>query len=187
VSTPRVIAGKVKGFHLQDVPGDSTRPITDRVKGALFNILEGDILEARFLDLFGGTGAVGIEALSRGAKFARFIDNNRKAIETIKANLEHTGLKEKAEVFFIDAFAYLKKPIDREFDYIYIAPPQYKNLWIQALNEVDETPSRLSADGWVMVQINPIENQPVTLLNLVEFDQRKYGDTLLIFYRRISL
>ena len=83
----RVISGSAKGRNLQSVPGDSTRPITDRVKEALFNIFGADIVDADFLDLFGGTGGVGIEALSRGAAHAVFVEKNRKAQETIKANL----------------------------------------------------------------------------------------------------
>ena len=83
----RVISGTAKGRNLQSVPGDSTRPITDRVKEALFNIFGADMIDAEFLDLFGGTGGVGIEALSRGAAHAVFIEKNRKAQETIKANL----------------------------------------------------------------------------------------------------
>ena len=87
MSSPRIIAGKARGLRLQDVPGNVTRPITDRVKEALFNILGTDIEEAAMWDMFGGTGSVGIEALSRGAKFVRFSDKNRGAVQTIKTNL----------------------------------------------------------------------------------------------------
>jgi 16S rRNA (guanine(966)-N(2))-methyltransferase RsmD len=183
MSSPRIISGTAGGLRLQSVPGDVTRPITDRVKEALFNILGADIEGASFLDLFGGTGSVGIEALSRGAKYACFIDKNRKAYETIKANLDHTSLDEKAEVILIDAFVYLKKAVDRAFDYIYVAPPQYKNLWFIALQAVDAHPELIAPDGWVIVQIDPTEYRPIVIVNLKEFNQRRYGDTLLIFYR----
>lgn len=184
MSSPRIIAGQVKGFRLQSVPGNSTRPITDRVKGALFNILEGDIQGATLLDLFAGTGSVGIEALSRGAEYVLFIDNNHKAIETLRSNIEHTGFKSQATITHSDAFTFLRKPSEKQYDYIYIAPPQYQGLWLQALQQIDSDPFLLTQDGWVIVQINPIENKLVELKNLTEFDQRKYGDTLLIFYRR---
>jgi 16S rRNA (guanine966-N2)-methyltransferase len=82
----RVIAGKAKGRKLHSVPGDRTRPITDRTKESLFNIIGGDIVDAALLDLFAGTGSVGIEALSRGASFVRFVDSNQRAIQTIRAN-----------------------------------------------------------------------------------------------------
>lgn len=183
MSSPRIISGKAGGLRLQSVPGDVTRPITDRVKEALFNILGADIEGASFLDLFGGTGSVGIEALSRGANHACFIDKNRKAYETIRTNLNHTGLDDKAEVILTDAFVYLKKVVDRAFDYIYVAPPQYKNFWSQALQALDASPGFIAPDGWVIVQIDPMEYQPIATANLKEFDQRRYGDTLLIFYR----
>jgi len=120
----RVISGTAKGRRLKSVPGDTTRPVTDMVKQALFNILAGDVVDAAWWDLFGGTGAVGIEALSRGAAFVRFSDLNRLPIETIKANLQTTGFAERAEVRRGDAFAMLSAPPDKQFDYIYVAPPQ---------------------------------------------------------------
>lgn len=182
MSSPRIIAGTARGTRLQSVPGDTTRPITDFVKEALFNILGQDIVDASILDLFGGTGSVGIEALSRGAKFARFIDLNRPAVATIKANLEKTRLQDKAEVLQADSFAFIKRPPDRDFDYIYIAPPQYKGMWHRALQDVDQNSGWFNETSWVIVQIHPREYEPQTLEHLVEIEQRKYGSTLLVFY-----
>lgn len=119
----RVIAGKAKGRKLKAVPGDTTRPITDRVKESLFNIIAGDVVDSNWWDVFAGTGAVGIEALSRGASFVRFSDLNRAPLDTIKWNVEHCGFKSQAEIRRADAFAYLSSPADRRFEYIYIAPP----------------------------------------------------------------
>jgi len=180
----RVIAGKARGRRLRTVPGDATRPVTDRVKEALFNILGGDIHEASFLDLFAGTGSVGIEALSRGATFACFIDAHRLAVQTIRSNLAHTGLQEGAQVLKVDAFKYLTGPADRQFDYVYIAPPQYKEMWSRALRMLDQHPDWLASDAWVIVQIHPVEYQEIQLDHLIEFDQRRYGSTLLVFYER---
>lgn len=185
MSNPRVIGGKARGLRLQDVPGDITRPITDRVKEALFNILGNDIQEAAFLDLFGGTGAVGIEALSRGASSAVLIDNHRAAVATIKANLQKARLEHQASVLHSDAFAFLKRPPNRQFNYIYIAPPQYKNLWQRALQLLDEQPDWLAPDGWIIVQIHPIEYEKLELHSFQEFDQRRYGSTMLVFYTHI--
>ena len=185
MNTLRIISGTAKGMRIATVPGDTTRPITDRVKESLFNILGPDIQDSRFLDLFGGTGSVGIEALSRGAKFCRFIDKSSKAASIIKDNLTHTRLATKAEVLNHDAFRYLQNQMDEPFDYIYIAPPQYKQMWIDAIKYVDEHPQWLVDDGWVVVQIHPIEFEDVELKNLEELEQRKYGSTLLIFYERI--
>jgi 16S rRNA (guanine966-N2)-methyltransferase len=185
MSNPRIIAGKAGGIRLFPVPGDITRPITDRVKGALFNIIGADINNSTLLDLFGGTGSVGIEALSRGAQFVRFIDLNRAAVSTIKKNLTHTRLEKSAEVIQSDAFAYLKQKPDRQFDYIFIAPPQYKELWQQTMQTLDQNYGWLAADAWVIVQIDPVEFKLLEYLHFKEFDQRHYGSTLLVFYKKI--
>jgi len=182
----RVIAGKAKGRRLKSVAGDITRPITDRVKEALFNILGSDVVGSNWWDVFGGTGAVGIEALSRGASFVRFTDSNREPVETIKENLKYCRFEPQAEVRRADAFAFLASQPDRRFEYIYIAPPQYKEMWGKALELLDENPGWLAEDGWVIVQIAPREYKTATpaIENLEEFDQRKYGNTLLVFYQR---
>jgi 16S rRNA (guanine(966)-N(2))-methyltransferase RsmD len=180
----RVIAGKARGRKLRSVPGDSTRPITDRAKESLFDIISGDIQDAAFLDLFGGTGSVGIEALSRGAAFVRFVDQGRLAIETIRANLQATGLASGAEVLRMDAFALLERPADRAFEYVFIAPPQYKELWKRTLNTLETHPDWLAKDAWVIVQIHPVEYQDLKLTNLGEFDRRQYGSVLFVFYSR---
>ena len=178
----RVIAGKARGRRLKSVPGDTTRPITDRVKESVFNILGADIHNSTFLDLFAGTGSVGIEALSRGAAFARFLDVSKQAVTIITENLVTTGLREWAEVIRLDAFAFLARQPDRTFDYIYVAPPQYKDMWKRALQALDGNPGWLSEDAWVIAQIHPVEYKPLQLINLVEFDQRRYGSTIIVFY-----
>jgi 16S rRNA (guanine(966)-N(2))-methyltransferase RsmD len=187
----RIIGGTAKGRKLKSVPGDTTRPITDKVRQALFNILGPDIEGAIFLDLFGGTGSVGIEALSRGAEFVLFVDLNRQPIATIRANLKSTELEAKAKVIQADAFALLERAPERLFNYVYIAPPQYKGLWKRALFSLDAHPEWLSEDAWVIVQIHPVEDEPIgeenMMLNLSEFDRRRYGSTLLIFYERTGL
>lgn len=182
--TLRVIAGKAKGRKLRSVPGDTTRPVTDRVKEALFNILAGDVIDSHWWDLFGGTGAIGIEALSRGAAFVRFTDSNRAPIETMKSNVEQCGFKSQSEIRRGDAFTLLSSGPDRKFEYIYIAPPQYHEMWSKALELLDENLGWLSADGWVITQIDPKEYKPLALENLQEFEQRRYGSTLLVFYER---
>ncbi len=182
MGSPRVIAGLAKGRRLRSVPGDSTRPITDRVKESLFNILGADVEGSAWLDLFAGTGSVGIEALSRGASFVRFIDLDRLAVQTVKANLAASGLA-GGEVLRADAFAVLGQPPSRQFDYVYIAPPQYKELWKKALLALDAQPGWLAEDAWVIVQIHPKEYEALPLAHLEEFDQRRYGSTLLVFYR----
>ena len=182
----RVITGAAKGHRLKSVPGDDTRPITDRVKEALFSILGGSIVGARVLDLFAGTGAVGIEALSRGAAEVVFVDKSPAALRTMRANLQHTRLLDRATVLRADAFKYLAGPIEAPFDLVYIAPPQYKGLWIDVLHALDTCPAWLvqgsEISGIAIVQIHPREYQALSLGSLVEYDQRKYGNTLLCFY-----
>lgn len=187
MSTLRVIGGSARGRRLKPVPGDTTRPITDRTKESLFNILGADVQGSAWLDLFAGTGAVGIEALSRGAAFVRFTDLARQAIDTIKANLQTTGFSSSAEVLRLDAFALLERPPDRRFEYVYIAPPQYKELWEKAILRLDANPGWLAEDAWVIVQIHPAEYKALEMQHLAEFDQRKYGSTLLVFYERGEL
>ncbi len=183
----RVISGSAKGRKLKSVPGDTTRPVMDRVKESLFNILASDVLDSNWWDLFAGTGAIGIEALSRGAKFVKFTDLNRAPIETIKENLEHCKFNEQAEIKRGDAFTMLSGTADKKFEYIYIAPPQYKNMWLEALKLIDDNMEWLTDDGTVIVQIDPREHrehEDFEFNNLVEGEQRKYGNTMLIFYDR---
>jgi 16S rRNA (guanine966-N2)-methyltransferase len=183
MSNPRIIGGSARGFRLRAVPGDTTRPITDRVKESLFNIIGADLAGSTWLDLFAGTGSVGIEALSRGASFAHLLDLASKATATINANLKSTHLAELGKVSRIDAFELLKSKVDYKYDYIFIAPPQYHDLWRKALYLLDANPGWLAQDGWIIIQIDPIEYVELTLVHFKEFDQRRYGSTLLVFLR----
>jgi 16S rRNA (guanine(966)-N(2))-methyltransferase RsmD len=178
----RVIAGSAKGRQLKLVPGDSTRPIMDRVKESLFNIIGRGILDAAFCDLYAGTGSVGIEALSRGAKQATFIDLESRAIDTIRANLRLTKLEEKAIVRRADALALLAQPQAAAFDIIYIAPPQYKGLWVKTLELLQDAQGWFHAESSIIVQIDPTERQEMILSRFTLADERQYGSTLLLFY-----
>lgn len=177
-----VIGGRVKGFKLQSVPSSGTRPIMSMVKAALFNIVAPYLLESSWLDLFAGTGSVGIEALSRGAAMARFVENQNQAIKTIHTNLEHTALAEWGEVWHKNVFSVLGELADRQFDFVYIAPPQFKDIWSRALFALDQNPSWLLDDSWIIVQIDKVEYKPQTLDNLKLFRRETYGSTELVFY-----
>lgn len=180
----RVIAGQAKGRRLKAVPGSGTRPITDRAKSALFSILSADVVGARFLDLFAGTGGVGIEALSRGAAEAVFVERGKAALRTIRGNLEHTALIDRASIVRADVFEFLARA-PSPFDYVYIAPPQYRGWWAEALRALDRSPDWLQDDGWAIAQIHPREYEPLHLRSLVQFDQRSYGSVMLCFYQRV--
>jgi len=179
----RVIAGTARGTKLDAVPGDTTRPILDRVKTALFDILRPRLSGARVLDLFGGSGAIGIEALSQGAEHCTFLDLSRAAVETIRANLTRTHLLERADVRHFDAFSWLRNSA-QAFDLIFVAPPQYQALWVQALHLIAERPQLVTPGGQVIVQIDPREYEPLGLTDLTETGQRSYGNTLLVFFER---
>ena len=185
----RVISGSAKGCRLKRVPGDSTRPIMDRVKESLFNIL-GRVDEEQWLDLFAGTGQVGIEALSRGAEGVVFVDKVRPAIKTIQTNLKSARLAEKGEVVQADAFDYLRRIArvgNGRFHLLYVAPPQYVGLWQKVMEVVDERPSAwLTSAGIIVVQIDPKEYEPLTLKNLTLADSRTYGNTQLCFYEQLA-
>ncbi len=177
----RVIAGRAKGISLQAVPSSGTRPVSDRVKEAIFNILGEAVVGSHFLDLFAGTGSVGIEALSRGADQVVFVEKHSRAISTIRGNLQRTGLQAGARVVQADVFKFLLNDPE-PFDLIYIAPPQYQGLWRRTLQSLESAPHWLGPDGLVIVQIFPKELEPLELTTLRLAEQRKYGSTLLCFF-----
>jgi len=177
----RVIAGTAKGKTLKSPP-ESTRPITDRVKENLFNILGTDVIDANVLDLFAGAGSVGIEALSRGAKHATFVEFNEGALKTIRDNLTGTKLMSRARVVQENVYRFLKKPPAVPFDLIYVAPPQYREMWKETLKLLDARPQWLSDEGTLVVQIHPVEFEELELQSFQLDDERKYGSTLLCFY-----
>ncbi|MBQ3545231.1 MAG: 16S rRNA (guanine(966)-N(2))-methyltransferase RsmD [Lachnospiraceae bacterium] len=124
----RVIAGSAKSIKLKTIDGLYTRPTTDRIKETLFNIIQNDVSDCRFLDLFSGSGAIGIEALSRGASFATFVDNNKEAVKCIKHNLDFTNLVNKAQVIessVLSAISLLSNK-GNLYDVVFIDPP-YNN------------------------------------------------------------
>jgi len=182
----RVISGSARGRKLKSPKSSETRPIMDRVKTALFDILAPEIMGMRILDLFAGTGAVGIEALSRGAESATFVERSPDAWRLVRENLALTNLSDRAEVVRNDAFAYLQQAAatGRRFDLVYIAPPQYVNMAAKALVQLDSSPLT-EPDGLVIIQIHPQERaelDTLTLKRLRRYDERRYGSTLLLFY-----
>jgi 16S rRNA (guanine(966)-N(2))-methyltransferase RsmD len=189
----RVVGGSERGKKLLLVPGRGTRPILDRVKTSLFDILRPLLAGMDVLDLFAGSGSVGIEALSQGASTCTFIDRGLDAIATIKKNLEATRLAGRAEVRRTDAFEFLRTT-PKKFDLIYVAPPQYRDLWSRAMHQIDERPELLRSSPaefdeersavQVIAQIDPTEYQSLSLVTLQEVRQKRYGNTLLIFFER---
>src|SRR6266487_3111625 len=177
----RVVTGEAKGRKLKGPKTPGTRPIIDRVKTALFDILSTRVEDARFLDLFAGTGSVGIEALSRGAADATFVERTASALADIRHNLDATHLAANAEVIGADVFAYLRgNPVP--FDVIFVAPPQWRGLWTRAVQLLDQRPGWLAPDGVIVVQHDPAECTDVPLQHVRMSGERTYGRVRFTFF-----
>lgn len=183
----RVVSGSAKGRQLKSPKTAGTRPVMDRVKTALFDILAPRIAGVRFLDLFAGTGGIGIEALSRGASAATFIELSPEIVKLVRENLAITGLTAQAEVLRADAFKFLQSAAasGQRYDIVYVAPPQWEGLAAQAVARLDAHPLT-KPGGLVIAQIHPRERsdfEELPALSLLRLtDERRYGSTLLMFF-----
>lgn len=178
----RVVAGTARGTVLKTPEGMLTRPTADRVKEAVFSILHFDVQDAVVLDLFGGTGQLGIEALSRGARRAVFVDHQQKACELIRENLRRTRFTGQATVVRGDYLQYLKHSSEK-FDIILLDPPYAENFLENALNCIAEID--ILGDNGIIVTERPLEK--ALDIRLPGFDRSrdyKYGKTLVTLYRR---
>lgn len=149
----RVIAGTAKRLQLKTVKGDNTRPTTDRIKETLFNMLQNDIEGCRFLDLFSGSGAIGIEALSRGAKEAVFVENNKEAINCIKENLIFTKLVNSGIVMSYDVMTAISMLEGRnaKFDIVFMDPPYNKEIEKEVLDRLKQS-EIVDSDTMIIVE-----------------------------------
>lgn len=148
----RVIAGSKKRLQLQTVPGMSTRPTTDRIKETLFNMMGNDVFDCRFLDLFAGSGQMGIEALSRGARCVCFVEKDKKALDCIRHNLQHTQLLDNAIVMSGDAILGLGKLAGQEpYDIIFMDPPYHLGIEQKVLEAIYDN-NVLAQDGYLIVE-----------------------------------
>ncbi len=179
----RVIAGCAKGHKLKTVKGLTTRPTSDRVKESMFNIIAAQLDSAYVLDVFAGTGSLGIEALSRGAEQAIFFDKSSECCDLIKDNLVHTKLAEKAEVYTTDFVCGIERlhAQDRKFDLILLDPPYNKNFIQETLKTLINN-DIIRDDGIVVAEHSLSDNLPVASGRLEAIDSRKYGDTVLTIY-----
>lgn len=179
----RVIAGEYRGRKLDRIEGMDIRPTTDMVKESLFNILGEAVIDCNFLDLFGGTGAIGIEALSRGASHVVFIDSGIKSIKVLKGNLERLNIKEGTEVFHTDYESAVNKlhKYNKQFDIIFIDPPYSIGIAQKALAAIDRNPI-LAESGLIVVEHDSKDDMPHRVGRLVLYRVKKYGNTGLSFY-----
>ena len=179
----RVITGSARGVQLKTPDGMQTRPTADRVKEALFSIINFDLPGAAVLDLFGGTGQLGIEALSRGAKSAVFVDAREDACKIIRENLKRTKLDSQGRVVRSDYLAYLKRCREK-FNIILLDPPYAEVFLENALNCITEID--ILQSGGIIVAERPVEKElPFEFDGFTRSRDYKYGKTLLTVYRKL--
>jgi 16S rRNA (guanine(966)-N(2))-methyltransferase RsmD len=180
----RVIAGLARGHKLKTVKGIDTRPTSDKVKEAVFNIIAADIIDSTVLDAFAGTGSLGIEALSRGARKTIFMDKSPNSCGIIRENLAHTNLSEQAEVYVTD----YKSGIERlcrkgyKFSLVFLDPPYNKNFIQDALKLLAKN-DIITDDGIIVAEHSRSDNLPESYGRLKAVDTRKYGDTMITIYK----
>jgi len=183
----RVIAGLCRGKGLKSVKGMTTRPTADRVKEAVFNVLNFRVKDAVFLDLFAGTGSMGIEALSRGAAAAFFVEKDRKAVHVVRENLINCKLEDKAQVYPLDCFKALKlfKEKNLKFNLVYLDPP-YK---LQIIDNILESivNYNLLIDKSIIIAETALDTElSAGINNLKKVREDKYGDTKITYYQLVD-
>ena len=180
----RIISGKARGTKLYTLEGMNTRPTLDRVKESIFNIIQNEIDGAKVLDLFAGSGAIGLEFLSRGAKEAVLCDKSKEAIEVIRKNINKIHMEEKTKVFNTDFETCLEKIKNQQFDIIYLDPPYATNYIVKSLKKIIEF-GIITKDSTIIIEtddetriLKEIENLEIKIV-----DKRKYGRATIIFLK----
>ena len=180
----RIISGKARGTKLYTLEGTNTRPTLDRVKESIFNIIQNEIDGAKVLDLFAGSGAIGLEFLSRGAKEAVLCDKSKEAIEVIRKNINKIHMEEKTKVFNTDFETCLEKIKNQQFDIIYLDPPYATNYIVKSLKKIIEF-GIITKDSTIIIEtddekriLKEIENLEIEIV-----DKRKYGRATIIFLK----
>jgi 16S rRNA (guanine966-N2)-methyltransferase len=179
----RVIAGTARSLILKTIEGMDTRPTTDRIKETLFNMLTGEVYDASYLDLFAGSGGIGIEALSRGASSCTFVEMNPKAVTCIKDNLAHTRLNDKASVYKLDAVSYVSGLKTIDYDVIFMDPPYSKGLEKAVMSVLAE--KEFTTDALIVIEATLDED--FSYLENMGFDilkEKKYKSNKHMFIRK---
>lgn len=175
----RVITGTARGRKLITLEGDDVRPTTDKVKESLFNIIQFYVEGASFLDLFAGSGQIGIEALSRGARQVVFVDKSKKSIDVIRQNLKTTGFEKNAVVLHSDSIAFLQRRAEK-YDIAFLDPPYSTGLLEKALEFL---PNVMSDNGIIICEAPANEELPETVGDFRLFRKYSYGKTALTSYK----
>ncbi|MFB3897581.1 MAG: 16S rRNA (guanine(966)-N(2))-methyltransferase RsmD [bacterium] len=189
----RIIAGIAKSRRLKSVRGQQVRPTSDRVKESVFSILGETVINARILDIFAGTGNLGLEALSRGAQFAVFIDNDSRSIKVIQENIVALGFESTTQVIKGEVLTVLDKIEKSEvrsqksektaFDLVFLDPPYLKELEVPTIAALIES-NLLNEKAIVVVEHHKKTEMPEIIRNITRFRQQKYGDTIITFYQK---
>lgn len=180
----RIISGNARGTKLYTLEGNNTRPTLDRVKEALFNKINFQLEEAIVLDLFAGSGALGLEALSRGAKIAYFGENSHQAAKVIEKNIYKTKMQDKAKLIIKDYKKILEEVKQIKFDIIFLDPPYETNYDIEAIELVLKD-NLLKDNGFIVLETDSNEKEnKIKTLNIKIDDVRKYGRVKLLFLSR---
>lgn len=175
----RVITGSARGRRLETLSGDDVRPTTDKVKEAVFSAIQFDIEGRSFLDLFAGSGQMGIEALSRGAKSATFVDKSRKSVDIVRKNLNAAGLYDKAKVFHADSISFIDT-ITELYDIVYLDPPYNTGLLQEALPKIAE---KMKKTGVIIAENEEKEHILQKYGDFMLDRQKHYGKIKVTMYR----
>ena len=180
----RVISGKARGLKLDTPKNLDVRPTTDRVKESLFNIINPYIRESNILDLFAGTGSLGIECLSRGAKNCVFVDKSKDSIGIVKSNVKKARVDNESTILNIDFKDAVKRVSvqNQKFDVIFMDPPYYENMFIDCLKSIDEL-NLLKEDGLIVVEHDTKDLFDDSIGRLYKSREKKYGNTTITFYK----
>lgn len=179
----RIISGKHKGVRLKGPNKSKTKPITNSSKERLFGIIGDSINDKLVLDLFAGTGSIGIEALSRGAKRVTFVEKNYSALNVIKENLCRCNELEKSKLYNDNALKYLKRSTSC-FDFIFSAPPYCRTYYISFLTELDKNADILDKKGQIIIECNVHSKENIELENFRKYKEFKCDDTVFEFWVR---
>jgi len=181
----RIIAGSRKGHKLRPIKGLAIRPTTDRVRESIFNILGSVVLDAVVLDLYAGTGGMGIEALSRGAAFTLFVEKNPYSVQTITRNLGHLKLTNQSRVAKRDVLKGLSwlETLGHRFNVVFMDPPYEKNYVARTLSFLSQA-DIFSSEPRIIAEHSVKEAVPESVGDLVLYDQRTYGKIMVSFYER---
>lgn len=180
----RIISGKSRGTKLYTLDGENTRPTLDRVKESLFNMIQSKINDCIFLDLFSGSGAIGLEAASRGAKKVILCDNSKEAIQIIKRNIEKTHTEEQIELYHTSSQELLENKIKEKVDIVYIDPPYKTNLAFDSVKTILDK-EIINKNSIMIIETDEVERviSQVRNLKIEIIDQRRYGRAHLIFLK----